>query len=296
VIKPKEAVSQPAILFEREEEDDCFWTLVMSNPDGHFTEDNCEYLHWMVGNIPSKSANSIDNQECAKDVSINLASMGEDICPYLQPFPPYGTGFHRFVFILYKHQTKLDLTEYQQPTVAEGVNLLNRTFNTREFYEKITTHNGGQLIPVGLSFFQADYDSSLHKFYHNVLNMEEPKYEYHFLPRYVRPWNHLFKDHFANQQGFNNFLDKYRDPKEIQEEILKKRLKSIDPFKGDLDRDIKYPNAHPPHPDPRSRSRPTYERLELGPTWRLREMERERLRTGLYKDMDWFEPRRDPCI
>merc|ERR1739844_828856 len=98
---------------------------------------------------------------------------------------------------------------------------------------------------------------------------EEPKYEYNFLPPYIRPWNDLFKDHFANQQGFNHFLDKYRDPKEIQEEILKKRLRSLDPFEGDLDTKIK------PH-----------ERLKMGPTWRLRELERERVRKGLYKDMD----------
>ena len=93
----------------------------------------------------------------------------------------------------------------------------------------------------------------------------------------------------------NFFLDKYRDPKEIQEEILKKRLKTLDPFEGDLEREIKYPNAHHPHPDSREAKGKPHERLELGPTWRLREIERERLRTGLYKDLDWFEPRRDPC-
>ena len=155
--------------------------------------------------------------------------------------------------------------------------------------------NGGPLIPVALAFFQSDYDSTLHKFYHNILNMEEPKYEYHFLPPYVRPWNDLYKDHFANQKGFNLFLDKYRDPKEIQEEILKKRLKTLDPFKGDLDKEIKYPNAHYPHPDQKEAKAKPEERLATGPTWRLREIERERLRMGLYKDLDWFEPRRDPC-
>ena len=103
MIKPKEANTTPTISFDIEEEDDCFWTLVMSNPDGHFTEDNCEYLHWMVGNIPSKSANLPDSQDCTKHPDVNIASLGEDICPYLQPFPPHGTGFHRFVFVLYKH-------------------------------------------------------------------------------------------------------------------------------------------------------------------------------------------------
>lgn len=293
VIKPKEAESTPTIRFDTAAEEDCYWTLVMSNPDGHFTEDNSEYLHWMVGNIPS--TNSMESKDNDNACNIDLASMGETVCPYLQPFPSYGTGFHRFVFILYKHKNKLDLSEYKQPAVEEGVDLLKRTFLTREFHDKFETHEGGSLNPVALGFFQADYDLSLNKFYHNILNMEEPKYEYNFLPPYVRPWNDLFKDHFANQSGFNNFLDKYRDPKEIQEEILKKRLKSLDPFKGDLDREIKYPNAHAPHPDQKEAKGRPHEMLELGPMWRLREIERERLRIGLYKDMDWFEPRRDPC-
>ena len=179
--------------------------------------------------------------------------------------------------------------------MADEVSLEKRTFNTKVFYDKISSsHGDGSIIPVALGFFQADYDLSLNKFYHDVLNMEEPKYEYNFLPPYVRPWNDLFKDHFANQQGFNHFLDKYRDPKEIQEEILKKRLRSLDPFEGDLDTKIKYPNAHPPHPDQKEAKGKPHERLKMGPTWRLRELERERVRKGLYKDMDWFEPRRDP--
>jgi len=33
---------------------------------------------------------------------------------------------------------------------------------------------------------------------------------------------------------FNVFLDKMRDPKDIQEEVLKKKLKTVHPFKGDL--------------------------------------------------------------
>ena len=73
----------------------------MTNPDGNFTEDNSEYLHWMVGNIPSTATS--ENQAGHESSNVNVASMGETICPYLQPFPPFGTGFHRFVFIVYKH-------------------------------------------------------------------------------------------------------------------------------------------------------------------------------------------------
>ena len=85
VIKPSEAKLAPEVEFSSDEEGS-LWTLVMSNPDGHFYQDEAEYLHWMVANIPSNG-----------DIS-----KGEVICPYLQPFPPFGTGFHRHVFVLYK--------------------------------------------------------------------------------------------------------------------------------------------------------------------------------------------------
>ena len=66
--------------------------------------------------------------------------------------------------------------------MADGVSLEKRTFNTKVFYDKISSSHGDcSIIPVALGFFQADYDLSLNKFYHDVLNMEEPKYEYNFL-------------------------------------------------------------------------------------------------------------------
>ena len=83
VIKPKEATTVPHVYFKSDS--DSLWTLVMTNPDGHFTEDGAEYLHWMVGNIKG-----------------NDLSSGEVITPYMQPFPPAGTGFHRLVFLLFK--------------------------------------------------------------------------------------------------------------------------------------------------------------------------------------------------
>ena len=79
---------------------------------------------------------------------------------------------------------------------------------------------------------------------------------------------------------FNLFLDQFRDPKEIQEEVIKKKMKIHHPFKGNLEKDIKYINAH-----------------EIDgklPQWRRREIERERLRQGYYKDLDWSDLRRDP--
>ena len=84
---------------EQEGDDDSLWTLVMTNPDGHFEEDEAEYLHWMVANISGQGGVA------------DLTTSGDTICPYLQPFPPYGTGFHRFVFVLYK-QVSIKLEDF----------------------------------------------------------------------------------------------------------------------------------------------------------------------------------------
>ena len=90
VIKPKEATTEPYVHYECPE-NDSLWTLLLTNPDGHFTDNSSEYLHWMVSNIKG-----------------NDVSTGQVIAPYLQPFPAFGTGYHRHVFLLFKQVNFLE--------------------------------------------------------------------------------------------------------------------------------------------------------------------------------------------
>ena len=64
---------------------------------------------------------------------------------------------------------------------------------------------------------------------------------------------------------FNLFLDTKREPKEVQEEVLKKKLNLTHPFKGQLDSHLEFPNAH----YPRARY---YRDMKKYGTWRLREI------------------------
>ena len=153
-----------------------------------------------------------------------------------------------------------------------------RTFNTRDFFDQ------NPITPATLAFFQSDWDSTLTDFYHNTLDMKEPRYEYDFPPYYTKRWVEKQPRH---EKPFNLFLDTKRERKEIQEEVLKKKLSRIHPFKGQLDGHLDFPNAHGPNIG-------YWKHREEFGTWRLREMERERLRQGIYKDMDWTELRRDP--
>ncbi len=40
-------------------------------------------------------------------------SSGEEVFSYMQPFPPQGTGFHRFAFVLYKQEAPMDVSTFK---------------------------------------------------------------------------------------------------------------------------------------------------------------------------------------
>jgi len=90
-------------------------------------------------------------------------SKGDLIAPYLQPFPSKGTGYQRYIFVLYKQEKSLDLSKLK---VTEPTNLQQRTFKTFDFYRE----HQDLITPAGLSFFQAKWDEGLTDFYHNVLS------------------------------------------------------------------------------------------------------------------------------
>lgn len=46
VIKPTEAVNAPTIAYESDKQS--LWTLILTNPDGHFTKQDSEYVHWFM--------------------------------------------------------------------------------------------------------------------------------------------------------------------------------------------------------------------------------------------------------
>ncbi|KAF7282848.1 hypothetical protein GWI33_001984 [Rhynchophorus ferrugineus] len=211
-LKPDEAASKPVVEFENN--DNSLYTLILTNPDGHLTDNEKEYIHWFVANIPG---NTLDN--------------GETIVEYLQPFPPKGTGYHRFVFVLYKQNKKLDFSQYKKQ--GKCLNLVDRTFSTLDFYRQLQD----DITPASLSFFQADWTPSLKQFFHNELNMKEPIYEYDFPPPYIRK-----QEWFPKRRPFNLYMDKYRDPKQINKEFLLKKLKDIHPFKPPP-KPLPYPNA-----------------------------------------------------
>lgn len=89
---------------------------------------------------------------------------GEVLADYLPPFPPRGLGYQRMVFVLYKQQSRLDLSSHKLDA-KDYNNLEKRTFSTLDFYRQ----HQDELTPAGLAFYQTNWDESLTNFYHNVL-------------------------------------------------------------------------------------------------------------------------------
>jgi large subunit ribosomal protein L38 len=133
-----------SLSYQQKPEEDTLWTLVLTNPDGHMTQDTSEYVHWMISNIPKGDI-----------------SKGDQIVPYLQPIPFKGTGYHRYVFVLYKQDKKLDLSEFK---VSDVNNLEKRTFLTFDFYKKYQDI----LTPAGMSFFQSKWDETVGDVLHDT--------------------------------------------------------------------------------------------------------------------------------
>lgn len=55
-------------------------------------------------------------------------------------------------------------------SVTSSSPLQDRTFVTREWYKKYQD----SITPIGLAFYQSDWDLSVRSFFHNTLNIKEP--------------------------------------------------------------------------------------------------------------------------
>uniref|UniRef100_A0A1A8FRP8 Large ribosomal subunit protein mL38 n=1 Tax=Nothobranchius korthausae TaxID=1143690 RepID=A0A1A8FRP8_9TELE len=182
-LTPTEAASVPRISFAAEE--GSLWTLLLTCPDEHLVDSEAEYVHWLVGNIPGGAVQD-----------------GEELCHYLPPFPSRGTGFHRYVFVLFKQDARISFQEDIRPSPCSS--LVDRTFKTVDFYRK----HQDSMTPTGLAFFQSQWDESVTSTFHHTLNMKEPVFEFIRPPVYHPP-----QVKFPHGKPLR-YLDRYRDGKE----------------------------------------------------------------------------------
>ncbi|XP_047464589.1 39S ribosomal protein L38, mitochondrial [Mugil cephalus] len=182
-LTPTEAASAPQISFEAKE--GSLWTLLLTCPDEHLLDNEAEYIHWLVGNIPGGAVQD-----------------GEELCQYMPPFPARGTGFHRYIYVLFQQEGRVNFEEDVRPSPCHS--LVDRTFKTVDFYRKHQDH----LTPAGLAFFQSQWDESVSNTFHHTFNMREPVFEFIRPPAYHPP-----QVKFPHRKPLR-YLDRYRDGKE----------------------------------------------------------------------------------
>lgn len=241
-IFPAEASSEPTVRYSAGDVDGTLYTLMMTNPDGHLLDDDGEYVHWLIGNIPG-----------------NDVSRGEKLVDYIQPFPVRGTGAHRLIFVLFEQNKHIDYTYVRRPSPC--TELEERSHRTVDFF----TDHADDLRPVGLAFFQSEWDESVRHVFHHVFNMAEPAYEYAHPPVY-----HPTPKKYPHKEPFDRYFDRYRDKKDIAEEVLCMRLDNKNPF-----------TRHP-----RQEQFPLIHRAQsYKPSWLKIREDKMRLRQEQYKDL-----------
>ncbi|KAF1769285.1 hypothetical protein GCK72_001101 [Caenorhabditis remanei] len=198
ILTASSTVTRPEVTIESVGNGKGFNTLFMVNLDGNGFEEkknNGEMVQWIVSNIP-------DGENIEK---------GAEVIEYLQPLPFYGTGYHRVAFVLFRHSQPVDLK-------LDGSTLENRIHSISELYKS----HENLLTPSAIRFFQTSYDNSVKTKLHS-LGLKSPLYDYEYRPA-LKPDQREFPE---KPQPFDLYLDMYRDSKEVEKEILEKRLSEI---------------------------------------------------------------------
>ncbi|XP_044256809.1 protein D2-like isoform X2 [Tribolium madens] len=132
-LTPTQVKDVPSVKWNAD--NNALYTLCMTDPDAPSRKDPKfrEWHHWLVGNIPGGNVNQ-----------------GETLSAYVGSGPPEGTGLHRYVFLIYKQNGKINFDEERLPNTSGD----NRgCFSIRKFAEK---YKLGQ--PVAGNFYQAQWD------------------------------------------------------------------------------------------------------------------------------------------
>ena len=80
-------VREPKIEYKDHVSEDCFYTLIMTDPDAPF---QCEFIHWVICNIPGGDVDA-----------------GVPLIPYFPPSPAYSSGTHRYILLLFEQNERL---------------------------------------------------------------------------------------------------------------------------------------------------------------------------------------------
>ncbi|GAB0097632.1 hypothetical protein DMENIID0001_132940 [Sergentomyia squamirostris] len=111
-----------------------YYTLVMTDPDAGEVS---EVKHWIVGNIPG-----------------NSVWRGETIAEYVGSAPPFGTGRHRYIFLVFEQH--FGRIQFLEPYSAVLDFSFRPYFSVQQFANKYQLGS-----PIAGNFFYASWDYSV---------------------------------------------------------------------------------------------------------------------------------------
>uniref|UniRef100_A0A5K3F2A1 Large ribosomal subunit protein mL38 n=1 Tax=Mesocestoides corti TaxID=53468 RepID=A0A5K3F2A1_MESCO len=287
-VSPENAMDEPLVDLSRLTSNS-LWTLIMTCPDEPLPDESdtqpAEYIHWMITNISS--------EVCAD----GAPKSGDVVVEYLPPLPYCGTGFHRYVFVLYRQDNGVvDLSgETRGPVNVDQHS--ERVFSTADFYRK----HQDALTPAGLAFFQSSWNTSVRSYIREHLPLSKelvfgvefpddlppPQSRFPLANSWFHPRRHPCGLPLADSRlgvhedvSFDVYLDRYRDRREMDEELVKLRLATEgNPLDATCKRtQSPFPLASPPLPSDR----------EVPSWWRQQEIQR-RLRKGRWAQLEGHE-------
>jgi phosphatidylethanolamine-binding protein (PEBP) family uncharacterized protein len=131
-LTPTQVKDHPKVSYQGDS--NALYTLIMTDPDAPSRQNpkNAEWWHWGIINIPGSDI-----------------SKGDEVVGYVGAGPPQGTGLHRYVLILCKQSEKIDFPTDRR---RSNTNADRAHFKARQLFKDLN------LTPVGVNFFQAQYD------------------------------------------------------------------------------------------------------------------------------------------
>lgn len=129
--------------------DSSFYTLALVNLDSHFSDSGV--CHWMLSNIHSSTVGK---------------TTAETTMKYLSVYGIRGLGYHRYAFVLFRHNKAITVLEK-----VDDFDLTKRKFNGLQFMDTLSTKDKDlQMKPVGLSWFQTTWNESCRDVFYNCLS------------------------------------------------------------------------------------------------------------------------------
>ena len=155
---PEITKKAPTVRYHPRNERD-FYTLMLTDPDAPCVAEPIfrEFVHWVHVNIPAEKVD-----------------LGKPVCPYVGAGPPYNSGTHRYIFLLYLQEEGM-----LSPTQIQGAvdHFKQRAgLSCSKWVKSLPEIYGEDPVPVGFDGFTSPWSSHVDSMHEDAKFVPPPKY------------------------------------------------------------------------------------------------------------------------